>query len=97
LPPIRSVTLVDDGLTIETHRGTFTLTRANFLPSLLSQGPQAVQDRINNVLIPNAVLPGGESLFGCNVEVHVYQTDPVLKWAVYACDGPIPPDWDYKL
>ena len=89
MPPVRSISIGPDTVTITTQRGTRTFTRANISAAVLAQPIATIEATVNTALASFAELQGMQ------VRVHIVQVNPTLQWT-FVCanaDVTIPLTW----
>ena len=93
MPPVRSVTIAPDSVTIVTNKGTRTFTRANIPAAVLLQPIATIEANVN------AALAASPALQGMQVVVHIFQVNPTLRWTFACADAgrAVRPNWWARL
>lgn len=72
MPPVRSVSIAPDSLTIESIRGTRTFTRADIPANVLAQPVDQIEAFVNAWLASH--------IDEMQVFVHIFSVNPTLHW-----------------
>lgn len=87
MPTIRLMDSPADSVTITTHKGTRTLTRADIPANVINKPIATIEGFVRQWLATN--IPE------CQMDVHITSVTPTLLWTFVAADPniTIPPNW----
>lgn len=90
MPPIQSVTIEQNRLTIVSHYGTLVLGAGDIPGNVKSQGIPAIEGWVNDWLAQ----PAQRAVTGCFVAVHVFSfAGGNISWTFCTSDIPITGQW----